>query len=152
MKPDRSISPIAITIATMGLLGSWSASAGQAHSVLETYLASGAGGNELQVGNNLVGTVNVTCPKRAATCTLALNAMDELCNTGGGAQIIVTVDGTVANNGQAGFNGIGSGCGGTTWQGSFTVEAGKHEVDLITDSNIAQLQGPWSVSYTVMKP
>lgn len=126
------------------------------HAIIKTYLESGAGGKALKNGPNIVRTTRTYCPLDAASCTLALSAMDEICNAAGSSfEVTVTVDGTEVDGGQSEFASSASNCGGGSWADMYVVSPGPHLVRLLTNWSGAtgqEAQGPWSLNYEVTTP
>lgn len=130
-----------------------------AHKLVKVYLGSGNPGTSIADGPNLVGTLEVACPKSEATCTLALSAMDEVCGGGIGTtfQIIVMVDGTQVDGGNwvANWGNTGNYCGGGDWSDVYGTTSGTHNVQLYTDWSAGTggvTQGQWSANYAVTVP
>jgi hypothetical protein len=132
--------------------------AGTAHDIVKVYLASGVGRQHLPTTGAVIDKTQVECPHSVTSCTLALSAMDSVCvRVGGGIrewQIIVMVDGQRVDQQQLWQPGYvnGRSCATGTWQGTYPVAPGPHEVELVTAPLSSVEQGPWSVNYTVTTP
>ena len=124
------------------------------HAVVKMYLASGDPGTVLVKGDNTIYITRVACPIQFATCTLALMAMDTVCDLGSETfTIIVKVDGVAVDNGES-FTGSYNYCTSGTWIGNFPVSQGRHKILLDTNDNVSAnaMQQQWSVNYTVTTP
>lgn len=145
-------------LASAFVLASGLAHAGS-HTVIKTYVVSGDPMSQLQEGANSIHTMNVSCPRNLAACTLVLNAMDQVCeNNGVGIipfSIIVSVDGTAVGAGADGGTGSQA-CGALSWLGNVQVGPGRHKIDLSTiipiQPDSETLQHNWSVNYAVTSP
>ena len=126
------------------------------HALIKTYLESGTGGRTLQQGADFVRNVRIFCPRDVASCTLALSAIDQICNaTGSSFEVTVTVDGTNVDGGQSEFASSASSCAGGAWANIYVVPPGPHFVKLYTNwsgPTGQATQGPWSVNYGVTVP
>ena len=123
------------------------------HTALRTYLDSGYPGTLLVSGNNIVSTIRVGCPRNEVTCTLALTAMDQVCNATNSVTLQVTVDGTPVDSGLVVDHGVPETCYGSTWVGDSIVGPGAHMVQLLTiETPASGIQSQWAVNYTVTTP
>ena len=156
MNRTRLAMAATMIIATSGLQSGSQARGNPAgpHTVIKTYLASGNPGTNLVLGTNVVSNVKTGCPHSYATCTLAMMAMDQVCEPNGDipVSIQVTVDGKPVDGG-VDMVPIEE-CLTGTWIGDFSVSAGSHiiQLDTVQNDQAYGTQGQWSVNYAVTVP
>jgi hypothetical protein len=147
---------LAIYLALAALIASAAAKADGQHQIIRTYSAQGNGGQNLTSGvDYLVQSTGVSCPKTFASCTIQMQAMDQLCggSYGQAFNTYVAVDGQIPT-GIVGFT-INVPCSGGTWLGNASVGPGKHVLSFYSrwqDQGNQATQGAWAVAYTVTVP
>lgn len=124
------------------------------HKVLAIFTDAGNPQSELAAGDNTIETATVTCPTKAVSCTLVLNAMDQVAFPASNTQwaISVLVDGVDVDGGPVQdllpANGIDLG----NWTGEYAVSPGQHTITFRTYVEIPALQAAWTVNYAITKP